>query len=166
MMKCFLFLLISGMILSAPNCEEGKNNCSSCNPITKLCVKCDLDIFVPDKEGGCKNSNKCKTGSNYCYECSEEETLCQKCDEGYYPDENGGCSYTKNCEISYKGKCLKCNENYILCGKNDGIQLCKSLNSEDLKNCAKIDTEKGICEKCEEDYYLNLGDKKCTKTEH
>ena len=166
MLKYFLFLFISGIILSAPNCEEGKNNCSSCNPITKLCVKCDLEVFAPDENGGCKKANKCKAGTNYCVECKDEGTLCQECDEGYYPDENGGCSYSDNCEIAYKGKCLKCKDNFVYVGKEDGIQICKSLHSEDLKNCLTIDTEKGICEKCKEGFYLNLGDKKCTKTEH
>ena len=70
----FIFLIFFKIVLCLSECINDKNHCQRCNPITKLCVKCDLDIFVPDKEGGCKNSNKCKTGSNYCYECSEDET--------------------------------------------------------------------------------------------
>ena len=166
MLKCFLFLIISGIILNAPICEEGLNNCLSCNPLTKLCVKCDLDVFIPDENGGCINSQKCTIGVNYCLECTDDQTLCKECGEGYYPDENGGCSYSDNCEVSYNGKCIKCKDNFIFVGMEDSIQICKSLNSEDLKNCLEISTTKGVCEKCEEGYYLNLGDKKCTKTEH
>ena len=101
--------------------------------------------FCLDEDGGCKNAQKCVIGENYCMECNEEGNLCQKCEEGYFPDQNGACSYSDNCEISYEGKCLECQENFILVGKTDyyapsnEIKLCKSLNSEDLRNCEKID---------------------------
>ena len=166
MIKFTLFLIILDIILSAPYCKEGLNHCVNCNPITKLCIQCDLDVYVPDKNGSCTNSQKCIVGKNNCLDCNEDENLCTTCDDGYFPDENGGCSYVSNCEISYRGKCLKCKDDYIFVGKSDGIQICKSLNSEDLKNCEKVNLEKGICEKCKEGYYLNLGDKKCSKTEH
>ena len=95
----------------------------------------------------------------------------KKCEKNYFPDENGQCSYTKNCEISEKGKCLKCKDDYILIGKDsedseDSIKICKLLISEDLKNCERINMYNGICEKCQEGYYLNNGDKKCTKYEN
>ena len=109
---------------------------------------------------------KCVLDMNSCFECNEEGNLCKTCEEGYFPDENGSCSYTENCEISYKGKCIKCKENYIFVGLDTSIQICKSLNSEDLKNCESINTQKGICEKCKEGFFLNIGDKKCSKTEH
>ena len=79
----------------------------------------------------------------------------------FFPDENGSCSYTDNCEISYQGKCPKCIEDYILIGgKNSLITICKSLNSEDLKNYKQINIEKGFCEKCIEGYFLGKGDNK------
>ena len=163
MIKIFFLLIVLEIFLCAPNCEEGINNCVSCNPLSKLCIKCDKDVFVPDENGGCKKSQKCLLGSNSCLECDYEETLCKTCEEGYFPDENGGCSYTDNCEISFRGKCLKCKDNFILVGMDTSFQICKSLNSEDFKNCENIDIEKGICQKCEEGYFMNLGDKKCTK---
>ena len=166
MKKVFIFLIILEIFLCDPSCEEGVNNCTSCNPITKLCIKCDKDVLIPDENGGCTNSKKCELGMNACLECNEENNLCKTCEEGYFPDENGGCSYTDNCEISYKGKCLRCKENFTFVGMDTSIRICKSLNSEDLKNCENIDTEKGICQKCEEGYFLNIGDKKCTKTEN
>ena len=107
-------------------------------------------------------------GENYCIECNEEGNLCKKCEEGYFPDENGACSYTDNCEISYEGKCIKCIEDFVLIGEifyfGDGLKMCKSINSEDLKNCDRINEEKGTCLTCKEGYYLNSGDKKCSKT--
>ena len=166
MLKYYIFLIFLELFLCAPNCKEGQNLCISCNPITKLCIKCQKDVFTPDENGGCTNLKKCSLGINNCLKCNEDENICKICEEGYFPDENGGCSYTDNCEVSYRGKCLKCKDNFIFIGANDGIQICKSINSDDLKNCKEINTEKGLCEKCEEGFYLNLGDKKCTKIEN
>ena len=111
----------------------------------------EFGLFIPDENGGCKNSKICVKGNNHCLECNDEGNLCKKCEESYFPDENGGCSYTNNCEISYDGECFKCKEDYILTGSNsyysieESLKKCKSLNSEDLKNCENIDTENGIC---------------------
>ena len=159
-------LFISQIVFSKSLCLEGQNNCSKCNPMTKLCVRCDKDIYSPDKNGGCENSKKCILGNNYCNECTEDDTLCKKCEEGFFPDSNGGCSYSNNCEISYKGECLECIEDYILIGKENNlykeIKICKSKKIDDFKNCLKINTDFGFCEECEEDFYLNEGDKKCS----
>ena len=166
----FIFLIAININLSLPSCHIGENHCSKCNPVTKLCVRCEKDIYVPDQNGGCENSKKCIIGLNHCNECNEEESLCNKCETGYYPDENGGCSYTPNCELSYKGKCLKCKDNFILIGEegylSNDIKICKSLDSENIQNCEKINMDNGICEKCVEGFYLNKGDKKCNKIEN
>ena len=53
-----IFLVKILSIFSDPNCEEGKNNCLLCNPITNLCHKCDKNIFKPDKNGGCEKKIK------------------------------------------------------------------------------------------------------------
>ena len=166
----FIFIFLLKISLSISSCIIGENHCSKCNPITKLCVKCEENIYIPDQKGGCENAKKCIMGNNQCIECNEMGNVCKKCIEGYFPDENGGCSYTDNCEISFEGKCLKCKENFILIGLNvtfiEGIKICKSLISGDLKNCEKIDTEQGYCEECKEGFYLNEGDKKCTNIEN
>ena len=163
-----IVLLIFKTIISPPSCTEGTKHCSICNSITKQCIKCEKEIYIPDEYGGCKNAQKCVLGENNCMECNEEGNLCKKCEEGYFADENGGCSYSDNCEISYEGKCLECKKDFILVGENfyfgDGLKICKSINSEDLKNCDKINEEKGTCLSCKEGYYLNSGDKKCSKT--
>ena len=167
-----LFLIFLNIILSIPACQEGLNFCERCHPVTKLCVKCERNIYTPDDKGGCKNAKTCIEGNHHCTECDSENKLCKKCEEAYYPDENGGCSYSDNCEISYEGKCLKCKEDFILIGKYDyysddnEIKICKSLNSEDLKNCEKIDTEKGACQQCKSGYYLSNDDRKCTLTQN
>ena len=51
--------------------------------MTKLCVKCDKNIYLLNKNGEFEPSQKCKLGENYCLECSEEGNLCNTCDEGY-----------------------------------------------------------------------------------
>ena len=156
-----IILIILQIKLSSSKCIEGENNCEICHPITKMCIKCNKNIYIPNSNGLCGPSHKCKLGDNYCLKCNKEENLCEECDLGYYPDENGGCSYNNNCEISYKGECLKCKDNYILIGKNDDLKFCKSLDSDDFLNCKKIDQETGKCEQCIENYNLNEGDKKC-----
>jgi len=123
MMNNFIYLFIFKLIFSSLICKEGSNYCSRCNPITKLCVKCQYDIFIPDNDGGCGNAQRCILGKNNCLQCNEEGNLCQVCEEGYFPDRNGGCSYTPNCEISLLGKCLKCNEGFILIGNNQYLAI-------------------------------------------
>ena len=169
MIICFIISLLLKILFIRSSCIEGENHCLKCNPLTKLCYKYDMDIFIPDEKGGCDNIKKCIFGENYCVECQEDESLCQKCIEGYYPDESGGCSYTDNCEISYKGNCLKYKNDYILIGAinnlNEGIAICKSKYFDDLKNCEKINLENGLCKECKEGYYLSNGDNKCTSIE-
>ena len=114
--KCF-FILFLKISLSSSEYIFEKNHCIKFNPITKLCIKCDLNIYSPDENGGCKYAHKCEIGLNNCDVCDENGELCKKCVEVYFPDENGGCSYTDNCEISYNGKCLKGKEDYILIGQ-------------------------------------------------
>ena len=170
MLISFLFIIISNIIRSEPSCKQGVNFCSRCNPVTKLCVKCEKSIYKIDENGGCTYARKCIFGENYCNECIENGSLCKTCQDDYYPDENGGCSYTDNCEISDKGICLECKKDFILIGLDanlkNGIRICKWLNSEDLQNCQKINLSNGVCISCKEGYYLNSGDNKCTQIEN
>ena len=171
-MLVFLILLIIFQIelTFSSFCKEGENNCSKCNPLTKLCIKCKSDIYVPNLNGGCEYTRKCEFGKNHCIECSEERSFCKKCENDYFPDENGGCSYTDNCEVSENGSCIKCKSNYILIGIEDyyigGIKVCKSLNTEDLNNCESINMDNGVCFFCKKGFFLNNGDKKCTNVEN
>ena len=163
----FLFLLFILKIESDPSCAINSKHCLKCNLLTDLCVICEKrEVFIPDTTGGCKGAQTCLAGSNYCNECDSKGKLCIKCDEGYYPDENGACSLATNCKISYKGQCIECKENYIILGSDNKYQLCKSILSNDYFNCKEIDTSNGECKLCEENYYLNEGDKKCTKIEN
>ena len=161
-----IFLKLSLISFSFQSCEEGKNNCLKCDYRTKLCAKCDKDFLVPDENGGCEGFKKCSLGHNYCNLCDDDGILCQICEGGYVPDENGGCSKTDNCLFSENGECLKCKENYILIGDSKTFFFCKSINSEDLKNCEKFEEKTGICQKCEENFYLNKGDHRCSTTEN
>ena len=166
MLKYFVSLLIFNYIQLSPLCKEGLNNCKRCDPLTNLCVKCDLDIYSPDEKGGCSPLGKCLSNKNYCQECDDEEKNCKNCEVGFYPDSNGACSFIKNCEISYKGYCLKCIQDYILIGEEQGIKICKYLYSEDLQKCEIINNKTGLCDTCEKDYFLNSGDKKCSEIEN
>ena len=83
-----------------PVCKENTNYCLRCNNVTKICQKCEKDIFIPDNEGGCVPSKKCILGKGHCLECEDNSFLCKVCEDRYFPDENGGCSYSNDCEIS------------------------------------------------------------------
>ena len=165
-MKKFFSLLIFPIIkiLSKQICEENKNNCAKCHPLTNLCIICSSDNYIPDETGGC--IAKCFLGKNYCNECDIEGKLCINCETGYYPDKIGGCSYTKNCDKSYLGLCSKCIEKYILFGQNDSIKLCKYRYSDNLKNCKNIDNKTGLCSECEKGFFLAQGDFRCIETEN
>ena len=168
-----IYILLNILIIFnfslAESCEQYKNGCIKCDPLTNLCFKCENNVLVPDDQGGCIGAKKCTLGLNYCELCNLEENFCEICEKGYYQDNNGGCSYTKNCEISYNGDCIKCQENYILIGIRqyyDTLKICKSLSSFDLKNCISVDQTDGFCLKCEKGYNITKGDKKCTNTEN
>ena len=162
-----LIFLLKKIIISNPSCESYINHCFKCNPRNSLCSRCEYpNILIPDENGGCIATQKCFIGKNYCYECETNGKKCKKCEEGYYPDENGGCSYTNFCKISYKGDCIECKENYLLIGQKFDLKFCKSIKSDDFLNCKEIGKERGLCIKCEEGFYLNKGDKKCTKIEN
>lgn len=133
LIQLFIFLFILNPVFLSTICKEGENNCLRCDPLTKLCSKCSLDIYSPGEDGGCSPLRKCILGKNYCSECDEDEKKCLRCEPGLYPDEIGGCSFVGNCEISYRGQCLECLEDYILIGgEQDSFKICKALESEDL----------------------------------
>ena len=162
----FFTIILFKNIFSEPKCIESKNHCLKCNLLTNLCAICEKkDILMPDNNGGCIGSKKCIIGQNYCKECNEFGDTCKLCEEGLFPDDNAGCSYSYNCKLSYKGECFECKENYILIGEYN-LKICKSLLSEDFKNCQEIDIEKGVCQECEEGYFLSEGDRRCSKTEN
>ena len=168
MSKILNFLIVYSFllqfILAQLSCIPYKNNCEVCHPLTNLCLKCLADNYFPDDKGGCEP--KCTLGKNYCNQCSEDQKICTSCESGYFPDKIGGCSFVANCESSYKGKCLKCDEGYILIGDKNSFQICKSENTEDLKHCEEINNLTGLCDKCQDGYYLGKTDLKCTETEN
>ena len=124
-LKC-IFILFLNLSLSLSDSIVDKNHCIKCNPTTKLCIKCDLNIYSPDENGGCRNANKCEIGKNQCDECNENGKLCKKCVVGYFPDKNGGCSYNlKNCEEInlLTGFCQKCKKDYYLNNGENVLEL-------------------------------------------
>ncbi len=160
-----LFLVLLSLSICAPSCMPGENFCEKCNQLTHLCISCKYDVLTPDSEGGCDGARKCEIGKNYCDKCDSENHLCEECTRGYHPDENGGCAYIDFCDVSYRGECLKCIYDFLLIG-GGGLKICKSANDDDFLNCKTIDYYSGQCQECEENFFLNTGDKRCTQTEH
>ena len=161
--KFLIFLMF--FIQTFQHCEIGKNFCVLCDFATDLCKNCESELFQPDEKGGCAGSKKCNLYQNHCLECSSSSYLCEKCDEGYFPDNNGGCATITNCEVSENGNCKLCQENYTLIYNGKNYMECISTNSEELLNCEEYDNY-GHCLKCKENYYLNIGDRKCSNTEN
>ena len=150
MLVCLILLLLFVLLKADSSCQQGKNNCILCNPISKLCLECEYDVYTPDKNGGCEEAKICILGKNFCNECDEDGKLCTACEDGYFPDKNGGCSYSNNCEVSFKGKCLKCKQNEF----KDGFLKSYCLNNK--YGCVEaIDG----CLSCDDMYNFN----KCTK---
>ena len=160
----FIILLIIKTIFSDNTCIENNNYCKKCHPLTNKCIKCVSDNFIPNKDGGC--TGKCILGKNYCNKCDLEGKLCIECQSNFYPDKVGGCSLVPNCESSYEGICVKCEDEFILIGEDKGMKVCKSKNSLDFKNCKKINYKNGLCQECNEEFYLNKGDFKCSLIEN
>ena len=81
------FILIINLIqvFLFPLCQNEQNNCMICNPVTKLCAKCSLDIYTPNDNGGCSPISKCTLGKNYCSKCDELGKNCVSCQTGLYP---------------------------------------------------------------------------------
>ena len=167
MVKPVSFFLIIFLVISYSNqsCTKGKNFCILCELATDLCKQCESYIFKPDTKGGCEGAKKCSRNDNYCLECSNSSYTCQKCEEGFYPDDNGGCSKVENCEISENGICKKCLGNFALVYKGKYYQECVSMDTEELLNCKEYDNY-GHCLICKENYYLNVGDRKCSNTKN
>ena len=160
----FILLFLSKLMILKASCVNNEKNCEICHPLNNICLKCISDNYFPDQNGGCEP--KCIIGKNYCHKCSEDSKLCDTCEEGFFPDKIGGCAYVPNCELSYNGKCIQCEQEYILIGEKNSFQICKSINTEDLKHCKLINTINGLCDECEEGYYLNKGDLKCGEVEN
>lgn len=142
MLNYIILLSIFSIIFSIKSCTEGKNFCYECNKQKSLCIKCEKKLYIPNEVGGCDLARKCIVGQNNCLQCSLEGNLCKICENEYFPDENGGCSYTENCEVSERGRCLSCKKDYISIGFDnylvEGIKICKSIYSDDLKYCERI----------------------------
>ena len=53
MLFYFSIFILSNIIITNQECVQGAKGCIKCNPITKLCIKCEKDIYIPDSNGGC-----------------------------------------------------------------------------------------------------------------
>ena len=57
-----IILIISKIISINSGYYERSNYCSKCNPIAKLFVKYEKDIYTPVNKVGCEYSKKCELG--------------------------------------------------------------------------------------------------------
>ena len=112
------------------------------------CILCDLGLYFNKKE------NKClfKVGFiSYC-DISLDGIKCDICNEYSYMSEDGICVLTKYCSESYYEKCTKCINNYFLA---------KNFVCTTTENCKDGDKDTGICNICDDHFYLDTKDYKC-----
>ena len=112
------------------------------------CILCNLGLYFNKKE------NKClfKVGFiSYC-DISLDGIKCDICNEYSYMSEDGICVLTKYCSESYYEKCTKCINNYFLA---------KNFVCTTTENCKDGDKDTGICNICDDHFYLDTKDYKC-----
>ena len=161
-----LSLIFSFLVsFSDQSCQPGKNFCFQCDPSWKICEKCESELFKLNAKGECEGAKKCKLNENHCLKCSDSSYICEICEDNYYRDNNGGCSIVENCEISENGICRKCEENYDLFYKGHFYLECVTTDTEEFRYCEEYDVY-GYCTKCQDNYYINAGDKRCSTTQN
>ena len=47
-------------------CKEGSKNCAKCNPVTKLWVRYNREIYTLNRDGECEPAKTFTLGENYC----------------------------------------------------------------------------------------------------
>ena len=172
-----------GFKFCRPKCNSGgyywsgreKNECLKCTDLTPLCERCqDLTGFCT----GCPDDFDVFKVSETKFECRlhclKEEFIEIVKINGVEKQECTGCSQNvlsgKGCVgcQDFTGECEECGSNYFLnnqkfcqkkCSKGEYwtgnlINSCTSCVKEH-ENCALCSNETGICQKCEEGYWLN-----------
>ena len=112
-----------------------------------LCTSCDVGYYLNKKKGICE-----KTIDTLLF-CKQtlDGNNCDLCNFGFYLSEDGQCTDTIKCSKSKGGKCIEC---------IDGFYLIYDTCSKE-KNCELADKDTGLCEKCNEGFYLDMKDRKC-----
>ena len=107
------------------------------------CINCISGYYLDRKE------NKCKKQENnfiHCFETIDGKN-CFKCEDNYFFDEDGKCVSTNFCSKSNNNfQCKECISGYFLTEE-------KSCSKEN--NCKTAYRDKGICNWCSDNYYLN-----------
>ena len=130
--------------------NEGDKRCILTDKCYKsnfgICINCISSYYLDKKE------NKCKRQENDFLHCVEtiDEKNCDKCETNYYFDKDGKCVSTNFCSKSKNFECKECISGYYLAED-------KSCSTE--INCKSAYRDKGICNWCSNNHYLNLNNK-------
>ena len=153
-------------------------NCEIIDNINGVCQKCKEGFYLTRGDRKCIKTKDChesifgncvKCISGYYYNKQKDECIpktgnwlyckqtidgeqCDICDDYHYLDEKGMCTFGNFCSESINGKCIKCREGYYLTSDSH----CSNTN-----NCFNTDTDTGICNYCESQFYLDTKDYKC-----
>lgn len=112
------------------------------------CIKCISGYYYNKKNDKCIK----KEGNwLFCKQTVDEEK-CDICDDYHYLDDNGMCTFGNFCSESINGTCIKCINGYYLTSDH---------HCSNTDNCFNTDTDTGICNTCESNFYLDTKDYKC-----
>ena len=157
--------------------SEDLKNCKKISSITGLCEECNEGYNLNAGDSKCVQTKNCYESSfGICISCDVgyhlnkkaetcEKTIdtlfyckqtldgidCDICHFGFYLSKDGQCTDTINCSKTKGGKCIEClNGNYLI---GD------SCSNE--KDCKLADKDTGLCDICNEGFYLDKKDRKC-----
>ena len=130
------------------------NKCIDTNSCKKsifgICILCDTGYFLD------KNDNLCKiitTEFNNC-KMSLNGKICSECNDGYFLSEDNICTKSPNCaKVGNFSKCIECSNGYFL-SKYGNICTME-------EHCQIANSQFGICEFCDESFYIELETRKC-----
>ena len=134
------------------------NDCKTCLDYYDISTSCQ---YCQKNFDPISNCTKCLVNYNFsdlCLTCINKfslETNCTNCSSGFYGEQCNkecyeGCNITlSNCEKE-DGKCEECLPLYY--GE-------KCENKSNITNCTSVDRKTGLCNNCEETFYLK--DNKC-----
>lgn len=145
---------------------------SKCTP-DKNCLKSENGICTKCKEKYHMNQNNiCTNVTNLEIEnciSFNEKGECEECENNYYYDNlRKKCFMSlnqfKNCKSTFDSeRCHFCKKGYYL---NQTDYLCYSNVKDNLYNKCGIVNQRGECVECENNYFLNVIDLKCSKIEN
>ena len=182
------YIFIGNIYSSLKICKslnsEDFNNCEDINIENGKCQSCKEGYYLNSGDNKCIKTDNCtessfgickKCNSGYYFDKEQNECIpktepftnciqtidgktCDKCEDNYFFDSENNCVETKFCEKTNKnGDCTKCISGKYLSNYD------KSCTDSDY--CFLGISDIGVCEICNDGYYMDFTDGKCKSYE-